>query len=383
MTWSGTTGLDPKISLDQFTGARTAGAETLSARAAVDGKAAPAMTAEPAAEPVVVAVATPASMPEAAAPAEPPAPELSIEYPASAQLLLTAAEMPPMPKSRPPPRPVVHRSVEEICDSLTQAAQSNDLPAPFFIRLLFQESRFEPGAVSHAGALGIAQFMPETASGMGLQNPFDPLQAIPASARLLRTLFSQFGNLGLAAAAYNAGPRRIQDWLSRKGNLPQETQGYVKTITGRKAENWKAPEAGSPAVKLPRLAPCQDAAGLLAWNGPDEIPVPPSSPVRLAAMEKEKAERAAAAAAAAAERERASKAEVKTAAKSAPDKTATKTVTKTAAKPATKIATKTETKTADAPARKSDGKGTVEQLAARERKHKDKDKPKPVRLTQR
>ena len=78
--------------------------------------------------------------------------------------------------------------------------------------------------------------MPETAADVGLDNPFDPLQAIPASARLLRNLFQQFGNLGLAAAAYNAGPKRIQDWLAKKGKLPQETQGYVKIITGRPAE---------------------------------------------------------------------------------------------------------------------------------------------------
>jgi hypothetical protein len=115
---------------------------------------------------------------------------------------------------------------------------------------------------------------------MGLDNPFDPLQAIPASARLLRALFEQFGNLGLAAAAYNAGPKRIQDWLSRKGKLPEETQGYVQTITGRPAERWKQASSGTPAVKLPQRAPCQEAAGLLAYDGPREIPVPPSAPRR-------------------------------------------------------------------------------------------------------
>ena len=83
------------------------------------------------------------------------------------------------------------------------------MPIPFFIRLLFQESGFKPDVVSRAGAQGIAQFMPETAATVGLDNPFDPMQAIAASARLLRNLVRQFGNLGLAAAAYNAGPRRI------------------------------------------------------------------------------------------------------------------------------------------------------------------------------
>ena len=182
---------------------------------------------------------------------------------------------PPLP---PKPRPIVNRSRQEICDTLTEAAHSNGVPAPFFIRLLFQESGFKPGVVSSAGAEGIAQFMPQTSADMGLDNPFDPLPAIRASARLLRDLVQQFGNLGLAAAAYNAGPKRITEWLAKKGKLPSETQGYVKSITGRPPEKWIIAEAGSPAVKLPRRAPCQEAAGLLAWNGPERIPLPPTHP---------------------------------------------------------------------------------------------------------
>ncbi|HKA77556.1 MAG TPA: lytic transglycosylase domain-containing protein [Pseudolabrys sp.] len=171
----------------------------------------------------------------------------------------------------PIPRPayaerVVSRSPREICDTLIEAAQSNDLPIPFFVHLLFQESGFRPNVVSRAGAQGIAQFMPETAATVGLANPFDPLQAITASARLLRDLAKQFGNLGLAAAAYNAGPRRIQDWLAKKGKLPEETQNYVKTITGRPAKTWMAAAPGSVALTVPRAAPCREAAGLIAAN---------------------------------------------------------------------------------------------------------------------
>ena len=184
----------------------------------------------------------------------------------------------PLAPLRPILKPIVYRSREEICDTLAEAARSNDLPVHFFIRLLYQESSFRPAAISSAGALGIAQFMPETATDKGLDNPFDPLQAIPASARLLRDLYQKFGSLGLAAAAYNAGPRRIADWLASKGQLPQETQDYVKSITGWPAETWTVAQAGSPAVKLPRAAPCQEAVGLVAWNGPDEIPLPPPNP---------------------------------------------------------------------------------------------------------
>ena len=128
--------------------------------------------------------------------------------------------------------------------------------------------------------------MPETATDMGVDNPFDPLQAIPASARLLRDLFQKFGNLGLAAAAYNAGPKKIADWLAdrRKKKLPEETQGYVKIITGKPVENWSAANARHPGVKLPRRAPCQEAAGLLAWNGPDAVPLPSPAPLKVAAL---------------------------------------------------------------------------------------------------
>ena len=177
---------------------------------------------------------------------------------------------------KPIVKPIIPRSRAEICGTLTDAAHRNDLPTPYFIRLLYQESAFRPGIVSSAGAEGVAQFLPETAADRGLDNPFDPVQAITASASLLRDLARRFGNLGLAAAAYNAGPKRVLDWLANKVALPQETKDYVRTITGRPAESWKAAEDGSPAIKLQRGAPCQEAAGLLAWNGPDQIPLPPA-----------------------------------------------------------------------------------------------------------
>jgi transglycosylase-like protein with SLT domain len=172
----------------------------------------------------------------------------------------------PMPIRRPPPMKdrVVARSHHEICTSVAESAHSNALPVPFLIRLLFQESGFKPDVVSRAGAQGIAQFMPETAATVGLNNPFDPTQAIAASARLLGDLVRRFGNLGLAAAAYNAGPRRIQDWLDKKGKLPEETQHYVKTITGRPAETWKGRVKAKLAAVLPREAPCQESVTVIA-----------------------------------------------------------------------------------------------------------------------
>src|SRR5262245_30284007 len=197
----------------------------------------------------------------------------------------------PLSPLKPLLKPVVFRSREEVCDALVQSALSNDLPVPFFIRLLYQESTFRPAAISTAGALGIAQFMPETAAHRRLDNPFDPALAIPASARLLRDHYRKFGNLGLAAAAYNAGPRRVDDWRAKKTPLPQETQDYVKIITGFPVETWTVALAGVPAVKIQHGAPCEEVAGLLAADGPSEIPMPPLSPRVVALMEaKAKAE---------------------------------------------------------------------------------------------
>jgi hypothetical protein len=154
-------------------------------------------------------------------------------------------------------------SAHLICEAVKTAAEEQDLPIGFFVRLLWQESRFRAAEVSSAGAQGIAQFMPQTAVEMGLRNPFDPMQAIPASAKFLRKLYNQFGNLGLAAAAYNAGGGRIEKWLSRRSSLPAETRAYVKIITGHKAEAWTAEESTvHMPTDLPQKAPCEGVGGL-------------------------------------------------------------------------------------------------------------------------
>ena len=80
--------------------------------------------------------------------------------------------------------------------------------------------------------------MPTTAAERGLIDPFDPVQALPQAAAFLRQLREQFGNLGLAAAAYNAGPARVQGWLSGVRAMPAETRAYVQAITGRSVDDW-------------------------------------------------------------------------------------------------------------------------------------------------
>ena len=98
--------------------------------------------------------------------------------------------------------------------------------------------------------------MPQTAKMFGLQNPFDTREALPASGRFLRTLLEQFGNLGLAAAAYNAGPRRVIAWRANRGQLPKETLDYVRIITGRPAADWAGATAPAVVFRVPSAVPC-------------------------------------------------------------------------------------------------------------------------------
>ena len=130
-----------------------------------------------------------------------------------------------------------------LCDLIETAATEHDLPIGFFTRLIWKESRFRGDAVSPKGAQGIAQFMPGTAAERGLEDPFDAATAIPASANFLAELHERFGNLGLAAAAYNAGPERVSGWLDDGATLPFETRDYVLSITGVPADTWAKPEA--------------------------------------------------------------------------------------------------------------------------------------------
>jgi Transglycosylase SLT domain len=160
-------------------------------------------------------------------------------------------------------------SLDLLCDTLASSAQQSGLPTSFFANLIWQESRFVLRAVSPAGALGIAQFMPRTAAAVGLTNPFDPLKALPASARLLGALFHRFGNLGLAAAAYNAGEARVSNWLSNKSGLPQETRNYVLAITGLPVEHWKEAAQGLQSFRLAKRMPCRDHE---AFADADETP---------------------------------------------------------------------------------------------------------------
>lgn len=192
-----------------------------------------------------------------------------------------ADELPPSELAKPgadrmlpmaaPPKPPAERDSEareSMCLMIESAAKANDLPLEFFARVIWQESRFQPGAVgpvtrSGARAQGIAQFMPGTANERRLLDPFDPVQALPKSAEFLSELRGQFGNLGLAAAAYNAGPRRVQDWLDGKGAMPYETRNYVSAITGASVEDWQAAGRNGKMPTRPPTSSCRELMALL------------------------------------------------------------------------------------------------------------------------
>src|ERR1700722_3980067 len=150
-------------------------------------------------------------------------------------------------------------TVDDVCRTLEQSAAENALPVEFFARVIWQESRFNARAVSPKGASGIAQFMPQTAGWHGLVDPFDPIEALRHAAGYLRELGARFGNLGLAAAAYNAGPGRVSAWLTSHRSLPVETRNYVAIITGWTADEWASGSPNPPGRTL--YSACQHHPG--------------------------------------------------------------------------------------------------------------------------
>ena len=113
-------------------------------------------------------------------------------------------------------------------DLFQQAASAHGLDPALLAAVARQESGFDPGAVSPAGAQGLMQLMPGTAAGLGVTNPFDPTQAVDGAARLLSDLLVRFGSTELALAAYNAGPGAVM----RYDGIPPypETRAYVQSV---------------------------------------------------------------------------------------------------------------------------------------------------------
>lgn len=140
----------------------------------------------------------------------------------------------------------------DVCTAISVYSATWGLPVGFFARLIWQESRFDPNALSRAGAEGIAQFMPSTGRLRGLRNAYDPAEALARSAEYLSFLRTTFGNLGLAAAAYNAGEGRVSRYLGGNGYLPGETENYVEIVTGQPASVWLNAPPANPDFALSR-----------------------------------------------------------------------------------------------------------------------------------
>jgi len=137
----------------------------------------------------------------------------------------------------------------DLCTAIEYFAGANHLPADYLARLVWRESLFRSDAVSPKGARGIAQFMPGTARLRGLRDSYDALEALGKAAAYLNELRNRFGNLGLAAAAYNAGEAGLANFLN-SGGLPFETRNYVSAITAHSVEEWRddPPDVAAPVL---------------------------------------------------------------------------------------------------------------------------------------
>lgn len=158
------------------------------------------------------------------------------------------------------------RYIPDVCRAIETSAAEAGLDAGFFARLIWQESLFDAGAVSPAGAQGIAQFMPATAMRRELADPFNPAAALRASARYLAELGETYGNIGLAAAAYNAGEARLEEFLGRGRRLPLETRAYVLGITGYSVTDWRDRPPETWDLALSETDPFATACEALARN---------------------------------------------------------------------------------------------------------------------
>lgn len=150
------------------------------------------------------------------------------------------ANVPALPAPGPmnvgPSKGVFEPSFREMIYSanVREAELRYAIPPGLLKALIWTESRFNPMAISPAGAAGLAQLMPGTARYLGVTNRHDPVASIDGGARYLREMLDKFGQIHLALAAYNAGPGAVL----RAGGIPRnsETPGYVRSVL----ERWQA-----------------------------------------------------------------------------------------------------------------------------------------------
>lgn len=155
--------------------------------------------------------------------------------------------------------------VYDTCNAIQIFADRHGLNRDFFARLIWQESRFDQNALSHANARGIAQFIPSTAALRGLKDPYNPADALEHSAQYLAEMATKYGNEGMAAIGYNGGERRAEGFLEGAG-LASETIDYVPIITGLSAEQWRDAAPENPDFRLSKTKPFLPACYEMARN---------------------------------------------------------------------------------------------------------------------
>lgn len=172
--------------------------------------------------------------------------------------------------------------VYDTCNAIEVFSKRHKLNSGFFARLIWQESRFDPNALSHANARGIAQFIPSTARLRGLKNPYNPADALEHSAQYLAEMAHRYGNEGMAAIGYNGGERRAQGFLEGKGLAP-ETVNYVPIITGLTAEQWRDAPPKDHDFRLAKDKSFYTACSEMARNrklSPLKRAKPPKPPIK-------------------------------------------------------------------------------------------------------
>lgn len=172
--------------------------------------------------------------------------------------------------------------VYDTCNAIEVFSTRHGLDTGFFARLIWQESRFDPNALSHANARGIAQFIPSTARLRGLKDPYNPADALEHSAQYLAEMVARYGNEGMAAIGYNGGEGRAEGFLAGKGLAP-ETVNYVPIITGLTAEQWRDTPPEGHDFRLAPDKPFFQACSEMARNRrltPIKRVAPPPPPVK-------------------------------------------------------------------------------------------------------
>ncbi|WP_082135328.1 lytic transglycosylase domain-containing protein [Puniceibacterium sp. IMCC21224] len=156
--------------------------------------------------------------------------------------------------------------VHDTCQAIDHFATRHGIDPGFFARLIWQESRFDPNALSPARAMGIAQFIASTAVLRGLRDTYNPAEALEHSAEYLGEMTRHYGNPGLAAIGYNGGERRAEGLIAGTGALARETVNYVQIITGLTAETWRDSPPKSHDFRLSKSLPFRAACHDLARN---------------------------------------------------------------------------------------------------------------------